>query len=277
MPVQALTLMRDCPGRSTMLDIMEAQSIFIALHDESAGYELGPQRVPLSTLRSFVKDADEFLRGDDSASELAEIDVAVVQGSLALRTAPLANAGLWADLRSLADREQLDGLNPRRRKVIERWQSLARGRRGMRVEIRSPALPRPVVISAESDYRGDDADQWVRVERYVRGEIEDLGGATTPNAHIRLPDGKRLTVETDRAALRDDKRNRLYKPAMVRITAEYNVVTREYRAARLLEFVEHESRFDEREFARFTERGAKAWKDVGEASVWVESLRGNES
>jgi hypothetical protein len=179
-------------------------------------------------------------------------------------------------LRSLAHSESLDGLNSRRRKVIERWQSLARGRRGMRVEIRSPGLPRPVVVSGISDYRADDADQWVRVERYFRGEIEDLGGAGTPNAHIRLPDGKRLTVETERAALRDDKQNRLYKPAMVRITAEYNVVIREYRAARLIEFVENDSRFDEREFARLTDRGAKAWKDVTDASAWVESLRGNE-
>jgi hypothetical protein len=170
----------------------------------------------------------------------------------------------------------LDGLNPRRRKVLERWQVQARARRQLRFEISSPALARPVIVSAETDFRADDADQWVRVERYVRGEIEDLGGAVKANAHIRLPDGKLLTVDTDRTVLRDDKSNRLYKPAMVRITAEYNVVTREYRAARLIEFVEHEGRFDEREFARFTERGAKAWKDIPDASAWVEALRGGE-
>ncbi len=256
---------------------MEAQSILIAWHDESAGYDVSPQRVPLSTLRAFARDADEFLRGDDGPPELSAVDVAVVTGSLALQTVPLADPGLWADLRSLADSELLDGLNPRRRKVIERWQAQARARRGLRVEIQSAGLARPVVVSANSDYRADDADQWVRVERYFRGEIEDLGGAGTPNAHIRLPDGKRLTVETDRKVLRDDKRNRLYKPAMVRITAEYNVVSREYRSARLIEFVEHEWRFDEREFARLTERGAKAWKDVDDASAWVESLRGNDA
>lgn len=256
---------------------MEAQSILIALHDESAGYDVSPQRVPLAILRSFSSDVAELLRGDTQAStELTAVDVAIEQGSLALRTAALADPGLWADLRSLVHSELLDGLNLRRRKVIERWQTRARGQRGVRVEIQSAGLSRPVVVSASSDYRADDADQWVRVERYLRGEIEDLGGAGTPNAHIRLPDGKRLTVQTERGALRDDKRNRLYKPAMVRITAEYNVVTREYRAARLVEFVEHELRFDERELARLTERGAKAWKGVDDASAWVESLRGND-
>lgn len=255
---------------------MEAQRVLIRLHDESAGYPISPARLPLATLRTFVSDVSDLLRGDASQPELANLEVAVIDGSLAFETAPLADAELWADLRSLTHSELLDGLNPKRRKVLERWQSTARLKRQVRFEITSPALDHPIVVSAASDYRADDADQWVRVERYVRGEIEDLGGAAKANAHIRLPDGKRLTVDTDRSVLRDDKSNRLYKPAMVRISAEYNVVSREYRAARLIEFVEHESRLDAREFARLTERGAKAWKDVPDASAWVDALRGSD-
>lgn len=255
---------------------MEAQTILIKVHDESPGYVISPGRVPLATLRTFVADVSDLLRGDAGAPELQTADVAVVEGSLGILTAPLADAALWADLRSLTQSDRLDGLNPRRRKVLERWQAQARARQQLRFEISSPALVRPVIVSADTDFRADDADQWVRVERYVRGEIEDLGGAVKANAHIRLPDGKLLTVDTDRTLLRDDKSNRLYKPAMVRISAEYNVVTREYRGARLIEFVEHEARFDEREFARFTERGAMAWKDVPGASTWVEALRAGE-
>lgn len=255
---------------------MEAQRILIALHDDSAGYAVSPARVSLAALRGFAADVSELLRGDAGTPELSNVEVAIEKGSLALRTSPIADSGLWADLRSLAQSELLDGLNPRRRKVMERWQGLARSRRQLRYEIRSAALDRPVVVSASSDYRADDADQWVRVERYVRGEVEDLGGAAKANAHIRLPDGKLLTVDAERGALRDDKTNRLYKPAMVRISAEYNVVTRECRAARLIEFVEHEARLDEREFARLTERGARAWKGVTGASAWVDALRGQD-
>lgn len=132
------------------------------------------------------------------------------------------------------------------------------------------------MTSATTDFRADVADQSVRVERYVRGEIEDMGGHTKPNAHIRLPDGKALLVEAAREILRDEKINRLYKPAMVRVTAEYNVMTREYRNARLIEFVEHESRLDEGVLERVIQRGAKAWRDVPDAGAWVDSLRGNE-
>jgi hypothetical protein len=255
---------------------MEAQSILIKLHDESAGYAVSPARVPLATLKAFSTDVAEFLRGEAGAPELVSLEVAVIEGSLGIRTAPIANASLWVDLRTLTRTDMLDSLSPKRRQVVERWQAQARGPRGIKLEMISPGLERPVVISSASDYRADDADQWVRVERYVRGEIEDLGGSGTPNAHIRLPDRKLLKVDTDKAMLRDDKLNRLYKPAMVRIRAEYNVVTREYRGAQLLEFVEHDSRFDEREFARFTERGARAWKDIPDASAWVEALRGQD-
>ncbi len=256
---------------------MEAQQVQIVLHDESAGYEVSPSRVPLSVLRSFAKDVDELLRGDAGELDTSELDVAVVNGSLGILTAPTANPGLLHDLLRLAASELIDSISSRRRAVLERWQKAARGPKKLRFEIKAAFLDRSIVISAETDYRADDADQWVRVERYVRGEIEDMGGHKNVNAHIRLPDGKTLVVDADRNVLRDEKVNRLYKPAMVRISAEYNVVTREYRQARLLEFVEHDARVDEKDLDRLTQRGAKAWRDVPDAGAWIDGLRGNDA
>ena len=255
---------------------METQALLLSLHDESAGYAISPGRVPLAALRGFTRDVDDFLRGSAQGVDTTSLDVAVVPGSLALLTAPLANSGLLADLRRLAASELLDGLDSKRRVVVERWQKAARNRRGMRVHIAAAFLPEPIIISADSDYRADDADQWVRVERYFRGEIEEIGGHTRSNAHIRLPDGKTLVVDAPRDFLRDDKVNRLYKPAMLRISAEYNVVTREYRQARLIQFVEHDQRADEQALSRLIERGAKAWAEVPDAGAWVDELRGGE-
>ena len=255
---------------------MEAQSILIELHDDSAGYEITPDRVPLPVLRAFAKDVDEFLRGDGSEVDTATLDVAVVKGSLALRTSAIAHPGLLGDLRTLAASELLDGVGSKRRAVIERWQKAARSARHVLVRLSAAFLPAPIVINADTDFRADDADHWVRVERYVRGEIEEIGGHTRPNAHIRLPGGKTMIVDAPREFLRDEKINRLYKSAMVRISAEYNVMTREHRNARLIEFVEHDNRLDEKAFARMTQRGAEAWRDVPDASAWVERLRGNE-
>lgn len=257
---------------------MDAQRIGISLHDESGGYEITPDRVPLAVLHGFARDVDEFVRGDRRGeADMAALDVAVVKGSLGILTEPTAHAGLLQDLRRLASSELIDGLDAKRRAVVERWQRTARTKRSVRVEISAPMLAEPIVISAASDFHADDADQWVKVERYLRGEIYEIGGLRNVNAHIRLPDGKSIPVGAERDVLSADKINRLYKPAMIRIAAEYNVVTREYRSARLIEFVEHDSKPNEKDLDRLMQRGAKAWHDVPDAGAWVESLRGNNT
>ncbi len=254
---------------------MKAEPILFKLHDESAGYAVSPQRVPLALLKAFADDVADVIRGEGSKAQASRVEVAVVDGSLALRTEPLADPVLFANLRCMSVSQQLDGIATRRRGVFERWQARARKTRDVSIEISSPALVAPVLISHATDFRLVAADQWVKVERYWQGEVEDIGGSDRVNAHIRLTSGERLTIDADRAVLREDKINRLYKTSMVRVAAEYNVATREHRNARLIEFVDHEPRFDEDEFRRMTEQGRQAWNDVGDASAWVESLRGH--
>ena len=254
---------------------MEAQSITVALIDTTAGYEASPDRVRLSDLAVFSADVAAFLRGDDKDVDTKTLDVAIRKGSLAIETAPiLVAAGLFRDLRTLLGGELLDTLDAKRREVMERWQKAARQTRQLAYRITAPFLDRAIVINAESDYRADDADQWVQVERYIRGEIQDLGGATKANAHVKLPDGRTLKVTTEREVLRNDTVNRLYKLAMLRIKAEYNVLTRELRNARLVEFAEYAPVIDDEALARLTCRGAAAWRDVSDATAWVDELRG---
>ena len=256
---------------------MEAMSIRIVLHDESAGYPVSPARVPLSTLRGFAKDVDELLRGDAGDLPVRELEVAVIEGSLAIETRPTANPGLMHDLRLLVASELIDSMNPKRRAVVERWQKAARSARQQRYEISGAWLSQPVVISGETDFHADDADRWVRVERYVQGEVFELGGLNNVNAHLRLADGSTLLVSAARDVLSNDPKNRLFKQALVRIEADYNVQTREHRNARLLGFEPQDSSLDEKALNRMLERGRRAWADVPNASDWVEDLRGNEA
>ena len=254
---------------------MEAQRITIALIDHSAGFEASPERVRLSDLADFSADVATFLRGDGKDVDTRTLEVAIRKGSLAIETMPLSAAPrLFSDLRALLASELLDSVDAKRREVMERWQRAARQARQLAYRITAPFLDRPILINSESDYHADDADQWVQVERYIRGEIQDLGGATKANAHVKLPDGRTLKVTAERNVLKDDTVNRLYKVAMLRIKAEYNVVTRDLRNARLVEFVEYAPRVDEDELARLMRRGANAWKDVPDATAWVDELRG---
>jgi hypothetical protein len=257
---------------------MEAEAITFALDDRSGGYAASPQRVRLETLTRFTADVERLLKGSGRELDGSALEVSVETGSLVLRTAAFAAPpGLLHDLRLLAQGELLDALDVRRREVIERWQKLARQTPDLAYRISAPFLPRPVVVDAGTDYRADDADQWVQVERYLTGEIQEIGGAARANAHLRLANGSTLIVSADRDVLRDDQTNRLYKPATLRIRAQYNVVTQELRDARLVEFVPYAPRFDAAEIERLTRRGAQAWKDVPHATAWVQALRGEEA
>ncbi len=254
---------------------MESQPVEFSVVDASAGYEASPERVRLELLATFAADVAQLVRGAHKEIDPGQLDVAVRSGSLTIRTEPILGAPtLWRDLQSLLQSELLDALDTKRRQVIERWQKAARQTRGLAFRITAPALGRPVIIDDRSDFRADDADQWVVVERYVRGEIQNLGGATAPNAHVRLPDGTLLTVATDRMVLKNDSHNRLYKQAMLRVKARYNVLTHELRDAQLVEFIEYAPRFDEADMERLTRRGAQAWREVGDAAAWVDDIRG---
>lgn len=236
---------------------------------------MSPDRVRLGDLARFAEDVKVFLQGDGKELDATNIEVAVIPGSFALQTTPISFAPkLFSDLDALQRGELLDQMDQKRQAVIERWQKAARSASGLVYKIVAPFMSQPVVVSISSDYHADDSDHWVLVERYVSGEIQDLGGATRPNAHVKLPDGKTLKVVTDKDFLRDDKFNRLYKTAMLRIKAEYNIETRELRNAHLLEFVEHSTDIDEGALERMKSRGASAWKDVENASAWVDKLRG---
>jgi hypothetical protein len=256
---------------------MEAQRITVAMIDHSAGFEASPERVRLGDLADFSTDVATFLRGENKEIDTRTLEVAIRKGSFAIETTPLLSApNLFRDLRALLSGELLDSLDTKRREIMERWQKSARQTRHVAYRISAPFLDRPIIVNAESDYHADDADQWVHVERYIRGEIQNLGGLTKANAHVKLPDGRTLTVTTEHDLLRDDTVNRLYKIAMLRIKAEYNVLTRELRNARLIEFVEHTTTIDEDALSRLTRRGAIAWKDVPNATNWVDELRGDK-
>jgi hypothetical protein len=257
---------------------MDAQRLILTMIDRSAGYEATPERVQLGVLVRFADDVQNFLCGEAREVDTQQLEVAVREGSFAIETAPLnAAPRLFQDLQTLVASELLDSLDARRKKVVESWQKAARQcGRGLAYRISAPFLPRPVTVSAQTDYRADDADQWVQVERYIRGEIQDLGGLTRANAHVRLPDGSTLKVTTEKPVLRDDNVNRLYKTAMLRVKAEYNVLTRQLRNARLVEFVEYTSKVDEEHLARLTQRGTVAWKDVTDPTAWVDDVRGSQ-
>lgn len=252
---------------------MNEQPITIALQDDSPGYEVSPDRVPLATLATFAGDVREFLKGSGRDADADATEVAVVHGSLAVEARNFSSPSLVHDLQMLATSSDIGQLDPRRRAVIQRWQGAALKKASLRIRINTPQ-GQAIAISSQTNFRVVDTRTLVSVERYVRGEVVDLGGATQANAHIKLPDGKTLVVQTDRELIRSETENHLYKQVHLRIRARMDLDTGELSDAQLLEFVQYEPRFDQQQFAHLTANGEQAWKDVEDPSAWVRHIRG---
>ena len=100
------------------------------------------------------------------------LEVATRSGFLAIETTPLSVAPQhFNDLRALLARNLLESVDVKRWEVMERWQRAARRTRQIAYRITAPFLDQPILINSESDYRAGDANQCVRAERYIRGEI----------------------------------------------------------------------------------------------------------
>jgi hypothetical protein len=120
-------------------------------------------------------------------------------------------------------------------------------------------------------------DVWVHVEKYLHGIVVDMGGNTKPNVHLKLENGVILPpIASSQALLAQSEYNRLYRPALLHVSAEENLLTRELRNLNLIAFEDNQPVYDDDEFNLMVERGTKAWADVPEATAWLENLRGNQ-
>ncbi len=239
--------------------------------------EIGPAYVPLALLGEFQRDVVEFLKGSSRDVDPAQVQVSIESGSLALAVSGLlAATTLWADLSHLTSPNGLTLIDPKRASVLARWQAAARENpnRGYSVADKSGRIF--LKVDGRTNLTKID-EVWVQVEKYLHGEIVDMGGKTKANVHLELESGQTLTVGSSHELLAQGERNRLYRPALLHVTAEENLQSGELRSLRLLAFETHQPSYDEDEFRRMVERGTKAWVDVSNATEWTDALRGGKA
>ena len=252
-----------------------ANTLRFALNDRIDDAEVGPAHVPLALLGQFHNDVSEFLVGSGKDVNLHQVMVAIEEGSLALvANSLMAATNLWADIERLKIPTQLGLVDPKRAAVVERWQAAARKHPHRRYTLANQAGAAIIRIDADSDFRNQTAAMWVEVKKYLRGQVTDLGGTSKANVHLKLDDGKVLTIASTQELLGDDERNRLYKPAVLQISAEENLQSGELRNLRLLGFEDQQAIWDEAAFGELVRKGTQAWADVPDD--WLENLRSSQ-
>lgn len=245
-----------------------------AVSDRINDAEVGPRHVSLSLLGDFQKDVSDFLKGSGRDVDPAAVLISVEDGSLALvATGLLAATTLWTDLDRLQSPDSLSLIDAKRAAVIERWQTAARQNPHRKYKVADAAAQVRVAVDSSSDFRKVE-DVWVQVEKYLPGRIVDWGGKTRANVHLETEGGTVLVVAATHELLAQEEQNRLYRPALLHISAEENLLTGVLRNPRLLAFEAHQPTYDENEFQQMVSRGTAAWADVPNATEWLENLRG---
>jgi hypothetical protein len=249
-----------------------ANTLHFALSDRLDDIEVGPAHVPLALLGQFQQDVTEFLCGSGKDVDPNEVLVSIENGSLKLvANGLLAAASLWADVAQLQNPSALGLIDPKRAAVVERWQAATHKNphRGYSLSDQSGKLK--VRVDNNTDFRNQIEAVWVPVEKYLQGLVTDLGGTSKANVHLKLDDGKILIIAASQQQLAGEEGNRLYKPALLRVSAEENLKTGDLRKLNLSSFETLHPVWDEAEFNEVVRKGTLAWADVSDN--WLEELR----
>ena len=244
----------------------------LVLEDVVDGHPVGPSSMPAGMLAVFHEQVARFLKGSHKDVDPDSVRVAIEEGSYKVVVPLVAMiAGLASDIAMLGN-GSLDQMDVKRAQVIEEWQKAARMTTTRRYRVGGDGMP-PVPIHAGSDFARHDNAVWVNVERYLQGQVIDLGGKK-PNLHLQLADGTPVKVATSQEQVLGEQRNLVYRSALLRVRAEEDSASRKLRNVRLIEFVHQQASFDADAFAAMVAKGRKAWADVPSASEWVEEERG---
>ena len=250
-----------------------------AVSDRIDDVDVSPSHVSLALLGEFQRDVSDFLKGSNRDVDPSKVLVSIENGSLSMVASELLLAAsmLWVDLEHLKAKDSLSLIDPKRASVVERWQLIAQKNPDRRYLVADQTSQMSFFsVDSTSDFHKTE-DMWVYVEKYLYGNIVDIGGSPNANVHLKLENGVTLIIAATQKLLAQGEQNPLYRPALLHITAEENLITGKLRNYKLLEFDAYQPSYDEAEFNLMVERGTKAWADVPDATEWLEALRGNHA
>lgn len=256
-----------------------SQKISFVLRKKVRGEEVTPETIPFALFNEFNHEVQRLVLGSLKESKLEDAHGVIEKGSykLIFPALPFAVlATLKPDLDVLANSQAIDRIDPKRADILEVWQNRATEDENHTYEL-EPAwfVARVIRIDRNSSFRKSSKSSWVRVEKYLLGQVENAGGAKNANVHLRVEaTGRTLVLDSDQNYIREMTENPLYKRYQAHVVAEENTDTGELRHARLVELVPFDSSYDEGALDALIAKATPRWTDVPDANAWLSDLRG---
>ena len=254
----------------------ETSSIEFVLHGKVDGVDITPKTIGLSQFNEFNQQVEAFIIGSQKL-KLDQAHVEIAKSSYVLRVLlPVVVASsLEGDLKLMARQDVLGELDYKRAEIVQKWQARARNNPDLDYEVRPQGENFfGFRINQKTDYRVGAIVPWVAVEKFLFGQIVDMGGVQKANIHLKLEQGgKPILIGTSHGSLREQT-PKIYHKALLRVRAQEHYQTGELRNVHLISFVDYNPAYDEASLDRFAAEGKKVWADVPNAAAWVKELRG---
>lgn len=211
----------------------------------------------------------ELLQGDLQRSELGKPKVEFSEGSVKVTVAAssLVTMSLASDVASFKKDLDLDGISQKRAQIFEKWRKRSTDSQFFSLHVGDHQFK----VDKFAQFRHRQKDQWVRVEKYLRGRVVDAGGKTNPNIHLVLPSNQSLKIDATEDQL--EGTGILFKTVTLEVTGKEHLGNGELKDLRLLEIYQPKEQVDEAELKKLWRKGSKAWSDVENPNQWVEGLR----
>ncbi len=248
---------------------MDRKPLRISVEDVIEGEKISLDHVPLSLLKDFAREVEQFLRGSEDTATHENLIVKVETGSLVLEPLHQQSDALYRDMAVLEATRDVSSLDPKRAEIVIKWQKKASAAPERQYFICDS--DRLLRVTKDTFYFASDHDLWVPVKRKIVGEVQDMGGVRKPNIHLITSRG-RLTLAADHKTLANEKTNRLYKRALVSFVAEENIVTGELRGLKLIRFENYSPAIDSDSMRKMSAAGAESWEGI-DAVDWVRRHR----
>ena len=257
---------------------MASKNIDLKINGVRDGKQLSPELLDVDEVVSLLSYARDFLFPEKSKFR-ARVSVALKKSSavISLQVDSATAVKSQALLSQLNTDHNLGLLTAKQMDAIEGLQKYVKEQNFVLHFGEAEKMAEGLRIDRETEWKSPE-DIWIDEERYVKGEIVDIGGKTKSNIHIVTEDFDTLTVAADKETLSEDAKNRLYKEHQLRIRVKRNLHTGEYKkgSAELIEFVDFEKEGESPE--AYLDRliaEAKPFMDkIEDPDKWLKHIRG---
>lgn len=238
--------------------------------------KLTPSLVDIDEIREILNQASGLLFPSEKRSQRPLISYEIEEGSVRhkFRTVMQSVIGFGAVLSQIESQGQIDFLHERSAVAIEKLQHLAVEKDYV---ISISANENRLRIDRTTHYLRT-ADLWVDAEFYLYGELTNAGGKSSPNIHLDTAEFGSLRIATDKDYLKGSDKNLLYKKFGLRVIGKQNLQTFEMdrNSLSFVDLFDYDVEYSDAYLDGLMKKAAPAWKDVSDADVWLEEIRGGE-